>query len=258
MIRLLRADLIRLGRSFSFRLSLMAMLGLSAAFMTMQATAMDYSVPLSRVIFLPMSMYGVTMAAFVSVFVGTDFSDGFIRNKLLTAEHRYNLVVAQIIVSCLACLIVYTTVTVFTAVIGRFFFENNVDQVKLLRFYGIGAGMCLATGCLFSVVTLLCGNKTQAIVWCMALAFGMLFLAMHTNGKLVQPEYKDGALNPNYVSEPRRLVYGILHDLNPCGQAAQLSTWEVGHPIRALICDLVVIAVSSVPGCLLFDRKDIK
>ena len=105
MIRLLRADLIRLGRSFSFRLSLMAMLGLSAAFMTMQATAMDYSVPLSRVIFLPMSMYGVTMAAFVSVFVGTDFSDGFIRNKLLTAEHRYNLVVAQIIVSCLACLI---------------------------------------------------------------------------------------------------------------------------------------------------------
>ena len=144
MIRLLRADLIRLGRSFSFRLSLMAMLGLSAAFMTMQATAMDYTVPLSRVIFLPMSMYGITIAAFVSVFVGTDFSDGFIRNKLLTAEHRYNLVVAQIIVSCLACLIVYTTVTVFTAVIGRFFFENNVDLVKLLRFYGIGAGMCCA------------------------------------------------------------------------------------------------------------------
>jgi hypothetical protein len=79
----------------------MAMLGLSAAFMTMQATAMDYTVPLSRVIFLPMSMYCVTMAAFVSVFVGTDFSDGFIRNKLLTAEHRYSLVISQTIVSLL-------------------------------------------------------------------------------------------------------------------------------------------------------------
>ena len=258
MIRLLKADLIRLGKGFPFRLVLVAMLGLSVAFMMMQATAMDYTVPLSRVIFLPMSMYGVAMAAFVSVFVGTDFSDGFIRNKLLTAEHRYSLVVAQITVSCLGCLIVYTVVTVFTAVIGRFFFENNVDLVKLLRFYGIGSGMCLATGCLFAVITLLCGNKTQAIVWCMALAFGMLFLAMRTNGLLAQPEYKDGAMNPKYVGGLRRFVYGILHDLNPCGQAAQLSTWEVGHPIRVLICDLAVIAVTSAMGCALFEKKDIE
>ena len=81
MIRLMRADLIRLIKSRAFRLSLAGMMALSAAFMVMQATAMDYSVPLSRVIFLPMSMYGVAAAALVSVFVGTDFSDGFIRMK---------------------------------------------------------------------------------------------------------------------------------------------------------------------------------
>ena len=258
MIKLLKADLIRLSKSSSFYLSLIAMLGLSVAFMAMQATAMDYTVPLSRVIFLPMSMYGAAMAAFVSIFVGTDFSEGFIRNKLLITENRYSLVFSQIIVSCLACLVVYTVVTAFTAGLGCFFFENNVDTVTLIRFYCIGVGMCLATGCLFSVITLLCGNKTQAIIWCMALAFGMLFLAMHTNGKLVQPEYKDGALNPHYVGGLRRTAYGILHDLNPCGQAAQLSTWEVWHPIRVFVCNLMVIAVSTALGCLLFDKKEIK
>ncbi len=198
------------------------------------------------------------MAAFVSIFVGTDFSDGIIRNKLLTAENRNSLVLSQIIVSCLACLIVYTVVTAFTAGVGRLFFKNNVETVTLLRFYCIGAGMCLATGCLFSVITLLRGNKTQAIVWCMALAFGMLFLAIHTNGKLVQPEYKDGAMNPNYVGGMRRTVYGILHDLNPCGQVAQLSTWEVWYPIRITLSNLAMVSVASVLGCMLFERKDIK
>lgn len=257
MIKLLKADLIRLSKSSSFYLSLIAMLGLSVAFMAMQATAMDYTVPLSRVIFLPMSMYGAAMAAFVSIFVGTDFSEGFIRNKLLITENRYSLVFSQIIVSCLACLVVYTVVTAFTAGLGCFLFENNVDTVTLIRFYCIGVGMCLATGCLFSVITLLCGNKTQAIIWCMALAFGMLFLAMHTNGKLVQPEYKDGALNPHYVGGLRRTAYGMLHDLNPCGQAAQLSGWEVYHPVRIALIDILMIIGISVTGCKLFRRKDI-
>ncbi|MBR7045508.1 MAG: hypothetical protein IKI23_07605, partial [Lachnospiraceae bacterium] len=81
MIRLMRADLARLVKSRAFGLSLAGMLALSAAFMVMQATAMDYSVPLSRVIFLPMSMYGVAAAALVSVFAGDDFSGGFRSDK---------------------------------------------------------------------------------------------------------------------------------------------------------------------------------
>ena len=138
MIKLLKADLIRLSKSSSFYLSLIAMLGLSVAFMAMQATAMDYTVPLSRVIFLPMSMYGVTMAAFVSIFVGTDFSDGFIRNKLLITENRYSLVFSQIIVSSLACLVVYTVVTAFTAGLGCFYLRKqcghgHADSVLLHR-----------------------------------------------------------------------------------------------------------------------------
>ena len=135
MIKLLRADLIRLRKSFAFRLSLVGMLVLSTFFMLIQATAMDYTVPLSRVIFLPMSMYGVAMAAFVGVFVGTDFSDGFVRNKLLTVRKRSDFVFSQVIVSCVGCLIVYIIVTAFTTGIGRFYFENDVDGPTFCQFF---------------------------------------------------------------------------------------------------------------------------
>lgn len=257
MIRLMRADLIRLIKSRAFRLSLAGMLALSAAFMAMQATAMDYSVPLSRVIFLPMSMYGVAAAAFVSVFAGTDFSGGFIRMKLLAVRRRSSFVLSQIFVSCIACAALFTAATVFTAGMGRFFFENNVMASDLVRFYLLGVSMSLASGALFAVVTLLLGEKTKAVVVCMASAFGMLFLAMHTNSLLVQERYKDGVLNPKYVGGIRRMVYGILHDLNPCGQAAQLSTWQVPRPIRILLFNLLLIAFLTAICCRLFERKNI-
>ena len=241
MIKLMRADFWRLWRSFSFWLSLFGMLALAVFFMVMQATGMDYTVPLSRVIFLPMSLFEIAMAAFVSVFVGTDFSDGFIRNKLLAVERRSSLVFSHIIVSCTACVIVYTLVTAFTAGVGQFFFENNVDGVVFLQYYMLGIGMSLVLGCLFSVITLLCGSKTRSVVLCMGLAFMMLFLCLHTNEVLVQAAYKDGVLNPRYVAGFRRDLCSILHDLNPCGQAAQLSAWEVWHPVRSICLNIMML-----------------
>ena len=245
MIRLIRADLVRLVKSRAFRLSLAGMLALSTAFMVMQATAIDYSVPLSRVIFLPMSMYGVAAAALVSVFAGDDFSGGFIRMKLLAVRRRSSYVLSQIFVSCTSCAALYSAATVFTAGIGRFFFENNVRASDLIRFYLLGVSMSLASGALFAVITLFLGEKAKAVVVCMASAFGMLFLAMHTNSLLVQERYI------------RRMVYGILHDLNPCGQAAQLSTWEVPNPLRVLLFNLLLAAFLTALCCRLFERKNI-
>ena len=258
MNSMLKADFMRLLKSIAFRISLITMLLLSAGFMFIQATAMDYTVPLSRVIFLPMSMYGITMAAFVSVFVGTDFSDGFVRNKILAAGNRNSLFFSQIIVSCVACVVVYVVVTTFSAGVGRFFFENNVDSIGFIHFFLWGLGMCLSIGCVFSVITMLCGNKTHAVIVCMGLAFGMLFLCMHTNAVLVQQEYKDGLLNPHYTGGIKRIIYGILHDANPCGQAAQLSAWEVWHPVRGFLINLLMIFIWSALGCSVFRKKDIK
>jgi hypothetical protein len=257
MIKMLRADFNRLMRSTAFRIAIFSMIGLASLLMFVQATAMDYTVPLSRVIFLPMSMFGVAMGAFVSVFVGTDFSDGFIRNKLLATDRRSNLVISQIIVSCIACVICYALVTVFTTIVGSFFFERDVVVIDFIKNFLIGIFMSISTGCLFAVVTVIIGKKTPSIVWCMGLAFVMLFAAMRTNSVLVQKEYKDGVLNPNYVTGARRLVYEILHDLNPCGQASQLSSWDVWNPVRIIIINLVAIAVLSALGCVLFRKKNI-
>ena len=84
------------------------MLVIASVFMVMQATSMEYTVPLSRVIFLPLSFYGVAAAAMVSVFTGRDFADGFIRNKLIFSKSRSQVVLSQLVTSCIACGLVYS------------------------------------------------------------------------------------------------------------------------------------------------------
>jgi len=104
---------------------------------------------------------------------------------------------------------------------------------------------------------MLCGSKTTAAVLCMGVAFFLLFASLHTNQIMVQPEYKNGALNPSYVSGFAKRIYALLHDLNPTGQAAQLSTMDIFHPFRFFLCDFAWLLPSGV-GLGLFNRKNIQ
>lgn len=258
MGKLISANFSRLWRNRAFGLYIIAMVALASAFIAMQALAMDYTVPLSRVVFLPLSMYGVVSAAFVSVFVGTDFSDGVVRNKLLAGNRRSDFVISHIVVSCVSCICVYVVVSLFTWMIGGLLFENDVKTNDLILHFLLGIGMSGSVGCLFCVVTLFCGNKTNAVIWCMGIAFGLMFLSMHTNQQLVQTELKNGMRNPHYISGVRRMLCGFLHDLNPYGQAAQLTVWKVWNPTRAVVCDLVWIVAGIFAGCGVFRGKNIQ
>lgn len=258
MRKLLSVDSFRMFRSKWFWLCLGGMLAMSVAFIVMQLTAMDYTVPLSRVIFLPMSFYGVTVAALISLFVGEDFSDGFIRNKIIAGRSRYSVFASNLVVCWCACMAVYLVTTVFTTVLGCLFFEINVTPSQFFQYLILGVGMCLAYGSIYCTITMLCGSKTTATVLCMGLSFFLLCLCLHTNQVMVQPEYKDGVLNPAYVDGFGKVLYAIFHDLNPSGQAAQLSAMDVFSPVRWMCCDLLWVIAAAGVGTALFRRANIR
>lgn len=258
MNRLLYTDMCRMYGSKRFWFFVTAMAAVAFMFIVMQYTAMDYQVMLDRVIFLPISFYGLITGALISLFVGDDFSDGVIRNKLVAGRSRCAVFFSNLITCWSACLILYFFMIGITAGIGVFLFENNVTGTEFLRYLGLGMLTCIAFGSLYCMLSMLIGNKPNAVMACMALAFVMLLLSLHTNQILVQPQVKDGALNPHYADGVRRVFYEILHDGNPTGQAAQLSAMECYSPFRFIACDLLWIAVAAVLGTVLFQRKDIR
>lgn len=258
MTRLLRADFYHVFCKKWLWLSVLFMMCSSIYFCMMQYTAMDYVVALDRVIFLPMSFYGVAVAALITMVVGEDFSDGIIRNKLISGKSKISVYFSLLTVSSAACVTVYAITVMTSYGVGVHFFENNVSGKELLYFFCMGIGISLVFASLFCTITALSGNKAFSAVVCMTLAFVMLFLAMHLNGILVQQEYKDGVLNPHYVGGIRRSIYEWIHDINPFGQAAQLSQMKCDNPFRCIFADILMIMLTGLIGMVFFHKKDIR
>lgn len=258
MYGLLHADFYRMYTKKWLWLCTLAMLLIALAFCIMQYTAMDYVVPLDRVIFLPMSFYGVVMAAMISKFAGDDFSDGVIRNKIIAGRSRASIYGSNMLAGCVACITVYILTVAFSSGIGAYLFPVNVTVGKTAFYTILGFFTCVAYSSIYQMITMLIGNKTTAVVICMSVSFFMLFLCLYTNQTLVQSEFKNGILNPHYVSGIKRMIYELLHDFNPTGQAAQLSEMNFLNPVRFVISDLVLTGITCIIGIIGFGRKDIK
>ena len=256
MRKLLSVDAFRMLKSKWLWLCIIGMLAMAVAFVVMQYTAMDYTVPLSRVIFLPMSFYGMACSALISLFVGEDFKDGFVRNKIIAGHSKRHIFISNFIVSAVTCIVVYVITTLFTAALGCLLFENDVLPLSFVKYLFMGVGMCFAYSCIYCTISMVCGNKTTSIVVCMGLAFFMLCACLHTNQVMVQPAFKNGEPNAAYVDGFIKVVYGFLHDFNPSGQAAQLSSMSIFHSVRWIVCDLLWILPTAV-GSFIFGRKNI-
>ncbi len=258
MSKLLRADFYRMYCNRRIWLYVGCMIVSVIFFILMQYGAMDYTVSFSRVIFLPMTFYGIVIAALVSSFVGEDFSDGVIRNKIVAGRNRSSIYLSNMICVWSACLVVYILTVFATIVMGISLFENNVTLAEFFTFFALGLFTSMAFGSIFCILSMLIGNKSASVMVCMWLTFGMLFLCLHTNQMLVQQEYKDGMLNPHYVGGMIRILYEFLHDINPFGQVAQLSAMSCLNGVRWIGLDIFWMIAAAVLGNMLFNKKDIK
>lgn len=258
MDRLLRADFYRLYRQKTLWVFALLMMLLAAGFCLMQKTAMDYTVCLDRVLFLPMSLYGVAVAALVGLFAGEDFSDGVIRNKLIAGRTRRAVYLSLLLAVWAACLTVYLLGFAVSLGLGLWLFPVNVTAGQVLQFLLLGVLTCLGFGSLYCMVTLLLADRAAAVAACMGLACLLLFLCLQTNSLLVQAEYRDGLPNPHYVGGLPRAACAFLHDLNPYGQAAQLSAMVCPAPVRFAALALLLVAVTCAVGMAVFCKKDLK
>lgn len=258
MSRLLHADFYHVFCKKWLWLCTLCMMLSAVFFCWMQYTALDYVVALNRVIFLPMVFYGVAAAGLICIVIGEDFSDGVIRNKIISGKSKLSIYFSWMIVSCAACITVYMATIATSYGIGMNLFENNVSREELLLFIGLGMGTCMVFGSLFCTITVLTGNKAVSAVICMGLSFVLLYLAMQLNGILIQPEYRDGVRNIHYVGGIKRTVYEWLHMVNPFGQAAQLSQMECENPGRYMLAVMMTVILTGLVGVIVFRKKDIR
>lgn len=283
MRNLLSANFTRLRKDLLFWLGIAVMAGYAVLMLIswyrtnqiiLQSDRPDMAMGMDQFLFSFAGLIGILLAAFTGLFLGTEYSDGVLRSKLIVGHSRSAVYLsnlsAAVIASFLMCL---TYIVIMLAVGIPIYGPPTTEPLILLRTLAETLAMCLSYCALFTFITMNWGNKALSAVACVLGVLALVWVTSGMRNHLIEPELYttevfDEALqewvesglrpNPNYVREPLRSVYRFFCDILPVGQGMQLTGAAADRSPLLALYSLIVTAVSSGIGLLLFRRKDIK
>ena len=216
-------------------------------------------------------LIGAFLALLISMFLGTEFSEGTIRNKLCIG-HKRNEIFLSNFISCAFATIALTAVWLLTSAL--LFGLIGPLEMEVSKFIGcifVAMGFAVSFASLYTVIGSLSSNKAMTIIYTFAAFIILAMAASALYDRLCEPEMNQGMTlvgtqlvemeptpNPLYLSGMIRTVCEVALELLPTGQALLLSDVAVEYPVRAITLSAVFTIVTLLVGSMLFRRKDIK
>lgn len=275
MRNLLSANLFRLRKSVLFWGTLAVSFGVGLMLVLNRLgdrASYGVSISLDQILFGHAAVIGLVGSVFVSLFLGAEYSDGAIRNKLAAGHSRTCVYLAGFLTMAACCLLF--CLACLAAVLGLgvpFIGPPSTPLGELLPLMAGSMVVALSFCALFALVVMNCSRKSLSVVVCMLGVIFMMSLTTYLSARLDQPEFRDaiplvveGQLvtdtepNPLYLRGVKREVYQALNDLLPYGQALQYMTFTAAYPERLPPYSLAVAALSTAAGIALFRKKDLK
>ncbi len=279
MNKLLRANFARLKKDKVFWIG-MAFMFAAGVFSVVQKCLNDPTSAPDPILFIFPVLIGLVSAAFTSLYIGTEYSDGTIRNKLIIGHKRGDIYLSNLITcsaaGILMCLSYMTAVAALgIPLLGPF----KMKFFSILVLALVSFAMVIATAALFTLLCMLNQNKASAAVVCILFAVALLVLATSINNRLdAAPYYYSYTLpsnsgeqsdttiynkeekvpNPQYLEGTKREAYQFFLDFLPTGQAIEISGQETPHIWQMPLYSLCITLLSTVCGTIVFRKKDLK
>lgn len=248
MSRLLSANFNRLwiDRGFWITVILMVCIQGICCFLMLRN---NEEVPMDVVLFMSLLCINVLVAIFYSLFLGTEYSDGTIRNKLIVGHKRSHIYLASLITGIIAITILFLSGVLTGSIIGILFYaapQNNIGQIILAGVIGWIA--CISFISIFNLIGMLSSNKSTTAIVCMLIAFASLFSGFCTLQLLSKPD----------LIGVKREIYQILFDVNPYGQLLQVMSVNLESPLKLATYSLILSLICTILGLYVFWKKDLK
>lgn len=266
---LLRANFYRLRRSRSLLLCMAGAFVIAVCFLLKFSDGDDSSLDdlfLQTLPFLP-----IACAVFVSLFLGVEYQEGLLRNKLIAGRSRtcvYLTAFTAALTGCLAILAAWAlSAGVGTIRFGWF----RASAPELLMQACTIILLTAAVAAILTLAAMLIPNRAISAVIAILLALGLLVLGSVFYNALCEPELYTGAVltangfeigdptpNPNYISGSLRTVYQWIVDILPSGQAILLANHELERPVLSMCASACIVLLTGAAGMAIFERKDLK
>lgn len=276
MNRLLAANIVRLRKNKCFLGGILLLVILGILYPVMKCIEIKntgYETTLDTGFFIGAAVLPVLLSVFVSLFIGTEYSDGTIRNKIMVGHERKSVYLANLLTNLMAAFalnIVFSSSYLAAGIPLLGFFQEDLKVIFL--FAGIEFVLICSFTALFTMIAVLISNKAVSAVICVLGTFLVLFAASYLNARLNEPEtypaytYVEGRTevteeeekNPLYLDGKERERYQFLYDFLPGGQVIQCVTMTAVNPKRLPVYSAILFVLTTAGGVLLFERKDIK
>ncbi len=285
MNQLLRANFSRLWKSGIFRLCILFSVGLSgfmilARYVDIQKHSEEYAKlgieysSADGLLFVGALYLLFAAAVLVGIFVGTEYSDGTIRNKLIIGHRRPAIYLSNLLVCSAANGIVFLSHIATAWILGKLFLTVEMSVKEILQFTLLELLSFLALTALFVLLAMLIQSKAASSVTILILSIILLFATLTVQQKLDSPEYYEAysyineetgevieherEKNPNYLTGTKRQVYSFLNDFLPSSQLYQVAMHESDHAGQMAGYAGLLLLVSTGTGIIAFRRKDLK
>ena len=192
MSKLLSAGFIRLRKDKIFWVALIFMFGAGVFFPVMRYMDMQQSGYIKNIdngFFACTPFIGIIMAVFCSLFIGTEYSDGTIRNKVIIGQKRTSIYLSDLTICAIVSVIMCTAFFIAYLCVGiplLGFFEM---EIKLVLLYALAVFvLSVAFASIFTLISMLSHNKAITAVVSILLAFLLLLAGAQLNRMLNEPE----------------------------------------------------------------------
>lgn len=271
MIKLLRADISRMFKSKCFWVCLI----------------LNFTLSLSNCVVLPdpsgqentaNALLGggtntvVFVAIFAALFLGTDYSNNTIRNKLTVGSSRITVYFSSLLTVIVGASIIQLAedipqiaVVLFGKSFGMSFGEFAFKWLILLL-------AIVATSAILTLLGMLITSKSANVAIAITAVFALTLGALIIMELLAQPEYESGfeltengvvvtepQKNPVYIGPGlKRDILTAANDVLPTGQIAQIETGKLHNKEYLPFYSLGVIVITTAAGIAVFRKKDLK
>lgn len=274
MIKLLNANFTRLKKNKTFLLLSIFSIGFALLIIYNQysdMTKFDQVIKTEEILLNYSTMIGIVIAIFTSLFLGVEYSDGGIRNKVSIGHKRTNIYLANLIIVTMTSWFSYILFMLVAICLGIPLFGGiTIPILTLLKRIGCIFVMIFSYSSIFTFIAMLVSNKTITAIVSIMLTFGMMFYSIMALDKLSQPEYidtliiKDGVReiintkNKHYLKGEKKKLVQLSIDIIPAGQALQIAGKTVPNLEVLPIYSLGIIVIFTSTGLTLFRKKELK
>lgn len=274
MRKLLSADFARLCKNKFLLFSLIGFFLGALYLLDIHIFDSAYPKPIETLFFFFMIPLGVMLAVFCGLLLGTDYSDGTLRNKIIVGHSRTAVYFSNLLSVTFAGLLMSVAFLLPVCCLGLPATSGFLLTQKELLMYLLDAALVICSlSAVFTMVCMLCPRKTTAVIVCLLGTVALYVLCAWLYGVLSEPEFYEELVsfdpsteeviysqfpNDDYVGGTRREIYTFLVDLLPTGQAYQLALCSAEHLVGMAACSAGFATVTTVIGLFGFRKKDLK